>query len=63
MGTVVSLVKASDQKAELIYNALVQRLETEAIIADELWSLVKKQKPCLLNELTVEDCWIELIFI
>ena len=43
-GTVVSLVKAASQKAQLIHNQALQAVETEAIIGDELWSFVKKNR-------------------
>ena len=43
-GTVVSLVKAASQKAQLIHNQAVKAVETEAIIGDEMWSFVKKNR-------------------
>ena len=41
-GTVVSLVRAASQKAQMIHNAKVQQIEIEAVIALELWSFVQK---------------------
>ena len=37
-------VRQSGQKAQLIHNQAVQSVETEAIIGDELWSFVKKNR-------------------
>lgn len=42
--TVVSIVRSSAQKAQLVHNAEVQDVNTEAIAADELWSFVEKTK-------------------
>lgn len=42
--TGVSLIRAASQKAQLIHNAQVQDVETDAIAADELWSFVQKNK-------------------
>ena len=36
--TGVSLIRAASQKAQLIHNAEVQDVQTDAIAADELWS-------------------------
>ena len=41
--TVVSIVRSSAQKAQLVHNA-VQDVDTDAIAADELWSFVEKNK-------------------
>ncbi len=41
-GTVVSIIRAASYKVQMIHNALVQRIETKAVIADELWSFVQK---------------------
>lgn len=43
-GTVVSIIRASSVKAQLIHNQQVQAVETEEIGADEFWSFVKKSK-------------------
>ena len=43
-GTVVSLVKMASQKAQLVHNQALQAVETEAIVADELWSFIKKNR-------------------
>ncbi len=42
--TVVSIVHSSAQKAQMVHNAEVQAVDTDAIAADELWSFVKKNK-------------------
>ena len=43
-GTVVSFVNAASQKAQLLHNKELHAVETEAVLADELWSFVKKTK-------------------
>lgn len=59
--TGVSLIRAASQKAQLIHNAEVQDVDTDAIAADELWSFVEKNtRLCLPEELEVGDCWIAL---
>jgi transposase-like protein len=40
----VSLIRAASQKAQLVHNAQVQAVDTDAIAADEMWSFVKKNK-------------------
>lgn len=49
--TGVSLVRAGSQKAQLVHNAQVQAVDTDAISADEMWSFVEKNKNvvCLKN--------------
>ena len=42
--TVVSLIRAASQQAQLVHNAEVQAVETEEVSADELWSFVAKNK-------------------
>ena len=42
--TVVSIVQAAAQKAQMVHNAQVQDVDTDAIAADELWSFVEKNK-------------------
>ena len=42
--TVVSLVRAASQKAQLVHNAELQAVETEEVSADELWSFVSKNR-------------------
>jgi transposase-like protein len=51
--TVVSIVQAAAQKAQMVHNAKVQDVDADAIAADELWSFVKKNKSavCLKNSL------------
>jgi predicted TIM-barrel enzyme len=41
--TEVSLIRAASQKAQLVHNAQVQAVDTDAIAADELWSFVEKK--------------------
>jgi hypothetical protein len=50
-GTVVSLVRAASQKAQIVHNARVQQIETDEVIADEMWSFVKKNRKtvCQMN--------------
>ncbi|MDZ4877353.1 MAG: hypothetical protein CLLPBCKN_006788 [Chroococcidiopsis cubana SAG 39.79] len=40
--TVVSIVQVAAQKAQMVHNAEVQNVSTDAIAADELWSFVEK---------------------
>ena len=49
--TVVSIVQAAAQKAQMVHNAQVQDVDTDAIAADELWSFAEKNKSvvCLMN--------------
>lgn len=42
--TVVDVVRASSQKAQLVHNEEVKDVDTEQVIADEMWSFVKKSK-------------------
>ena len=42
--TGVSLIRAASQKAQLVHNAEVQAIDTDAIAADELWSFVEKNR-------------------
>ncbi len=42
--TVVSILDAASQKAQMIHNQELQAVETKAIGADEFWSFVKKNK-------------------
>jgi len=43
-GTVVNLLQAASEKAQLIHNQPLQAVDTEKIVADELWSFVQKNK-------------------
>jgi len=43
-GTVVSVVRAASQKALFLHNAQVQKIETNEVIADEMWSFVEKNR-------------------
>jgi hypothetical protein len=42
--TVVSIVHSSAQKAQIVHNAEIQDVDTDAIAADELWSFVENNK-------------------
>lgn len=42
--TVVSIVQAASNKGQMVHNACVQAVDTDAIGADELWSFVEKNK-------------------
>jgi len=42
--TVVDVVRATSQKAHLIHNEEVKAVATEQVVADEMWSFVKKTK-------------------
>ncbi|MBW4490713.1 MAG: hypothetical protein KME12_23310 [Trichocoleus desertorum ATA4-8-CV12] len=42
--TVVSLVRAASQKAQLVHNAEVQAVQTKEVCADEMWSFVSKNR-------------------
>ena len=42
--TVVSIVRAASQQAQLVHNAQVQAVQTEEVSADELWSFGQKNK-------------------
>jgi hypothetical protein len=43
-GTVVSIIRASSTKGQLVHNQQVQAVETEEIGGNEFWSLMKKAK-------------------
>ena len=40
--TVVSIVHAAAYRAQLVHNEEVKEIETDQVIADEMWSFVKK---------------------
>jgi lambda repressor-like predicted transcriptional regulator len=42
--TVVSIVRAASQQAQLVHNAQVQAVQTEDVSADELWSFAAKNR-------------------
>lgn len=42
--TVVEVVRASSQKAQLVHNEEVKDVDTDKVIADEMGSFVKKSK-------------------
>jgi transposase-like protein len=46
--TVVSVIREASQKAQMIHNEEVKEVETEQIVADEMWSFIKKTEklPC-----------------
>ncbi len=43
-GTIVSLIRDASHKAQMVHNAEVKKVETTDIIADEMWSFIKKTK-------------------
>lgn len=47
--TVVSIVTAAALKAQMVHNAEVRDVDTDAIAADELWSFVEKNSSSLLS--------------
>jgi hypothetical protein len=51
--TGVSLIRAASQKAQMVHNAGVQAVDTDAIAADEMWPFVEKNKSnaCPMNSL------------
>lgn len=42
--TVVSIVRAASQQAQLVHNAEVQSVRTQEVSGDELWSFVSKNR-------------------
>jgi transposase-like protein len=42
--TVVSIIRSSSNKALLIHNHRVEKVETEEVSADEMWSFVQKNR-------------------
>jgi transposase-like protein len=42
--TVVSVIDAASQKAQMVHNQELQNVDTESIGADELWSFVQKSR-------------------
>jgi lambda repressor-like predicted transcriptional regulator len=42
--TVVSIVRAASQQAQLVHNVEVQAVQTEEVSADKLWFFVQKNK-------------------
>ena len=49
--TVVDVVRASSQKAQLVHNEEAKDVDTEQIVADEMWSFVKKSQMSTTNAL------------
>ena len=43
-GTVVSIVRAASQKAQMVHNEEVKEVKTETLSSDEMWSFVQKNK-------------------
>ena len=43
-GTVVSILRATSQKAQMVHNQAIQSVDTQEIVADEMWSFVQKNK-------------------
>lgn len=48
--TVVDVVRSASQKAQLVHNEEVKEIETEQVIADEMWSFVQKNKSTVPQE-------------
>ncbi len=42
--TVVGIVRAASQQAQLVHNAQVQPVKTEQVSTDQMWSFVEKNK-------------------
>ncbi len=42
--TVVSIIRASSSKAQLVHNDQVEAVATEEVSGDEMWSFVQKNK-------------------
>ncbi len=42
--TVVSIVRSASNKAQLVHNERVQRVLTQEVSADEMWSFVEKNR-------------------
>ena len=49
--TVVSIIRAASQRAQLVHNTKVSEVNTEEVSANEMWSFVKKSRnsACLVN--------------
>ncbi len=45
--TGVSLIRAGSQKAQLVHNAQVQAIDTDAVSASEMWSFALKKHSSL----------------
>jgi hypothetical protein len=43
-GTIVSLLRATSEKSQMVHNQAVQSVDTDEIVADEMWSFVQKNK-------------------
>ena len=43
-GTVVSLLRATSEKSQLVHNQAVPSVDTDEIVADEMWSFVPKKQ-------------------
>jgi transposase-like protein len=44
INTVTQIVKQSSEKAQMVHNQEVTQVDTDEIVADELWSYVEKNK-------------------
>jgi hypothetical protein len=45
LGTVTQIASQASQKAQMVHNQEVNGVAVEAILADEMWSFVEKNKP------------------
>ena len=57
----VSIVHATAYRVQSVHNEEVREIETDQVIADEMWSFVKKQKQCGSEDINLGDCWIGVI--
>ncbi len=49
-GTVVSLVRDTSARAMMIHNKEVEKIETEEIAGDKMWSFVEKNRKTAWKE-------------
>lgn len=56
--TVVSIVHAAAYRAQLVHNEEVKEIETDPVIADEIWSFVKRHQRYGPEDINLGDCWI-----
>ena len=43
-GTVVSIIRATSQKAQMIHNEEIKQVKTKTVSSDEMWSFVQKNR-------------------
>lgn len=49
-GTIVSVVRAASQKAQMVHNQEVQDIRCDEVAADEMWSFVRRSKSTAMPE-------------